>query len=329
QHSKFCSLGKITSQGCKGQPTENESGLEEDIGKCESVSTAHGGTPESPGGSDTPRNDSEGKPINQGVEQIGFELVEKLFQGQLVLRTPCLECESLTERREDFQDISVPVQENDLSKAEESSEISPEPKTEMKTLRLAISQFASVERVVGEDKYFCENCHHYTEAERSLLFHKMPEVITIHLKCFAASGLEFDCYGGGLSKISTPLVTPLKLSLEEWSTKATNDSYGLFAVVMHSGITISSGDYTASVKVTDLNSLELDKGNFVVDQMCEIGKPEPLNEEEARGMAENFDDEVSVRVGGNAQPSKVLNKKNVEAVGLLGGQKSKAVQQSI
>jgi hypothetical protein len=39
-----------------------------------------------------------------------------------VLRTRCLECESLTERREDFQDISVPVQEDELSKVEESSE---------------------------------------------------------------------------------------------------------------------------------------------------------------------------------------------------------------
>ena len=62
----------------------------------------------------------------------------------------------------------------------------------------------------------------------------------------------------------------------------------------------------------------------MVDQMCEIGKPEPLNEEEARGTAENYDDEVSIRVGGNAQPSKVLNKINVEGIGLLGGQKSKA-----
>uniref|UniRef100_A0A8C0DQ18 USP domain-containing protein n=1 Tax=Balaenoptera musculus TaxID=9771 RepID=A0A8C0DQ18_BALMU len=196
----------------------------------------------------------------------------------------------------------------------------------MKTLRWAISQFASVERIVGEDKYFCENCHHYTEAERSLLFDKMPEVITIHLKCFAASVFfVFGCYGGGLSKINTPLLTPLKLSLEEWSTKPTNDSYGLFAVVMHSGITISSGHYAASVKVTDLNSLELDKENFVIDQMCEIGKPEPLNEEEARGVVKNYDDEeVSIRVSGNTQPSKVLNKKIVEAIGLLGGQKSKA-----
>ncbi|XP_010603340.1 ubiquitin carboxyl-terminal hydrolase 1 [Fukomys damarensis] len=322
--SKFCSLGKLTTnQGPKGQSEENECDLA-DFGKYGGDATTNGCGLESPEDI-RPIDVNEVKPINKGIEQIGFELVEKLFQGQLVLRTRCLECESLTERREDFQDISVPVQEDEISKAEESSEISPEPKTEMKTLRWAISQFASVERIVGEDKYFCENCHHYTEAERSLLFDKMPEVITIHLKCFAASGLEFDCYGGGLSKINTPLLTPLKLSLEEWSTRPTNDSYGLFAVVMHSGITISSGHYTASVKVTDLNSLELDKENFVVDQMCEVGKPEPLDEEEARGAAENYDDEeVSMRVGGNTQPSKVLNKKNVEAVGLLGGQKSKA-----
>ncbi|KAJ8792117.1 hypothetical protein J1605_020176 [Eschrichtius robustus] len=187
--SKFCSLGKITTnQESKGQSKESEYDLEEDLGKYENDNIANGCGLESPGNNVMPVN--EVKPINKGPEQIGFELVEKLFQGQLVLRTRCLECESLTERREDFQDISVPVQEDEFSKVEESSEISPEPKTEMKTLRWAISQFASVERIVGEDKYFCENCHHYTEAERSLLFDKMPEVITIHLKCFAASGLE-------------------------------------------------------------------------------------------------------------------------------------------
>lgn len=60
--------------------------------------------------------------LSLGTELAVFELVEKLFQGQLVLRTRCLECECFTERREDFQDISVPVQEDELSKSEESSE---------------------------------------------------------------------------------------------------------------------------------------------------------------------------------------------------------------
>ncbi|XP_074859411.1 ubiquitin carboxyl-terminal hydrolase 1 isoform X2 [Carettochelys insculpta] len=321
--SKFCSVGKLkTNLGPKEQMKETiDCEIEEAALKCENGDTKEycetASSMESAGEKGIEKS-------LQGSELAVFELVEKLFQGQLVLRTRCLECECFTERREDFQDISVPVQEDELSKAEESSEISPEPKTEMKTLKWAISQFASVERIVGEDKYFCENCRHYTEAERSLLFDKMPEVITIHLKCFAANGLEFDCYGG-LSKINTPLLTPLKLSLEEWSTKPTNDTYGLFAVVMHSGITISSGHYTASVKITDFNSLDLDKCNFISHQMYEVIKPEPLNEDEARAVAEDYDDgEVSFRINGNAQSSKTLNKKNMEAVGLLGGQKSKS-----
>nr|XP_003220186.1 PREDICTED: ubiquitin carboxyl-terminal hydrolase 1 isoform X1 [Anolis carolinensis]XP_008107548.1 PREDICTED: ubiquitin carboxyl-terminal hydrolase 1 isoform X1 [Anolis carolinensis] len=317
--SKFCSLGKLTTNlGLKDPIKEIENcefpGMSV---KCEK--------------SNQPMEDSSPKEstAEKGTEKpfkkelADFDLVERLFQGQLVLRTRCLECECFTERREDFQDISVPVQKDELSKVEDNSEISPEPKMEVKTLKWAISQFASVERIVGEDKYFCENCHHYTEAERSLLFDKMPEVITIHLKCFAASGLEFDCYGG-LSKINTPLQTPLKLSLDDWSINPANEIYGLFAVVMHSGITISSGHYTASVKITDLDSLELDKDNFILDALGKIC-PEPLNEQEARAVTEDYDDgEVSFRVGGNAQPNKGLNKKNTEAVGLLGGQKSKS-----
>ena len=53
-------------------------------------------------------------------EAVG--LMERLFQGRLVLRTRCLECESSTERREDFQDVSVPVQEDEHSGPESSSE---------------------------------------------------------------------------------------------------------------------------------------------------------------------------------------------------------------
>lgn len=69
------------------------------------------------------------------------------------------------------------------------SPVSPYPKPE-KTLKWAIGQFASVERIAGEDKYFCDTCRHYAEAERSLLFDKTPEVVTIHLKRFSASSSE-------------------------------------------------------------------------------------------------------------------------------------------
>ncbi|XP_053549626.1 ubiquitin carboxyl-terminal hydrolase 1 [Bombina bombina] len=311
--SKFCSLGKQANSSSKVSANENGThNAKSEIKTSESDESLKANNLSVPECKNTERTTSES-------ELSGFDLVEKLFQGQLVLRTRCLECECFTERRENFQDISVPVQENEPPKLEESSDISPDPRLEIKTLKWAISQFASVERIVGEDKYFCENCHHYTEAERSLLFDKIPEIVTIHLKCFAANSSEFDCYGG-LSKVNTPLLTPLNLSLEEWSTRPTSDLYGLFAVVMHSGVTISSGHYTVYVKLADI-SIETDQVKAIANHQ-DVTKTFP---EDSQIGCDNYDDgEVSFRISGNVQStSKVLNKKNTDTVGLLGGQKSK------
>uniref|UniRef100_V9KCB9 Ubiquitin carboxyl-terminal hydrolase n=1 Tax=Callorhinchus milii TaxID=7868 RepID=V9KCB9_CALMI len=324
--SKFCSLGKLTaSLGAKGHRREEVNGSQVGSRKEEALIEGLAAPDCSPccmsqnlGEKSGHLCTGEDKSTSETVP-TGFDLIEGMFQGQLVLRTRCLECECYSERREDFQDISVPVQENHPNKEEPGSEISPEPKLEVKTLKWAISQFASVERIVGEDKYFCENCHHYTEAERSLLFDKMPEVVTIHLKCFAACSSELEPYGN-LSKVNTPLLTPLKLSLAEWSTRESNDCYELFAVVMHNGVSISNGHYTAYVRVSQL-------GQWEQPTVCNTSKQEPLNQGETKsplGLPEYDDGEVSFKLKGNVPPTAAAGKttkKLAESVGLLGGQK--------
>ncbi|KAJ8376254.1 hypothetical protein SKAU_G00068340 [Synaphobranchus kaupii] len=314
--SKFCSMGRISSHvGGKG-----EAGGEEEKGnslpcKTEDGAAEVGHSPTQPLQKPT---EEKGKSKEEDAAH-SFDMMERMFQGQLVLRTRCLECECYTERREDFQDISVPVQEDEPGTLNGSTEISPDPKLELKTLKWAISQFASVERIVGQDKYFCETCHHYAEAERSLLFDKTPEVVTIHLKCFAASSSEIEPYAG-LFKVNTPLQTPLKLSLEEWGTRPSKEHYELFAVVMHSGITISSGHYTAFIKMMDLKEVPPPPQQRAEDA-----------EEEARpyGPHQEYDDgEVSFSIGPKVQVAaptaagKVGSKKGSEGVGLLGGQRS-------
>ncbi|XP_071781748.1 ubiquitin carboxyl-terminal hydrolase 1 [Centroberyx gerrardi] len=322
--SKFRSVGKISSiTGAKNQAKpEQEDGLSND---------------QSQNGKSSQEQPTENVAEDKKAvkSQAGLDLMERLFQGRLVLRTRCLECESYTERREDFQDISVPVQEDQPSSPDNLSEVSPDPKSEQKTLKWAISQFASVERIVGEDKYFCETCHHYTEAERSLLFDKTPEVITIHLKCFSANGLELDPYAG-LSKVNTPLQTPLTLSLDEWCTRPSPTEgrhYQLFAVVMHSGVTISSGHYTTYIRMSDLKDVKL-------WQQVKKEEEEKEEEEEREGGGEtqqkeevlDYDDgEVSFSLRGRGQSrgganassaSSITSKKSEGGVGLLGGQRS-------
>ncbi|XP_053353721.1 ubiquitin carboxyl-terminal hydrolase 1 isoform X2 [Clarias gariepinus] len=315
--SKFRSMGRISSHvGDRAESKDQDKSHSDPQGKATSESEK------------TIQNQT-----GTGREELqGLDMLKQLFQGQLVLRTRCLECECYTERREDFQDISVPVQEEETSCSEASSEISPDPKPEQKTLRWAISQFASVERIVGQDKYFCETCHHYTEAERSLLFDKTPEVVTIHLKCFAASGSEMDPYAG-LSKVNTPLLTPLKLSLDEWTTRPSGGHqehhYGLFAVVMHSGVTISSGHYTTYIRMTELHRTHLDPRSQEESQKEEDDETKPLKTEEV--PPPDYDDgEVSFSLNskvknmadGTSLPGKAGGKRSTEGVGLLGGQRS-------
>lgn len=313
--SKFCSVGKISSTSLKNK-AEQEKGLTD-------------GLNEKAVQQDMPlQNIAEDKSLQKHKEDLS--LMEQLFHGRLVLRTRCLECESFTERKEDFQDISVPVLDDQPISPDNLSEVSPDPKPELKTLKWAIAQFASVERIVGEDKYFCETCHHYTEAERSLLFDKTPEVITIHLKRFSANSLELDPYAG-LSKVNTPLQTPLTLSLEEWCTKSSStkgQQYQLFAVVMHSGVTISSGHYTAYIRMSGLKDVKL----WLRDKReTEMGKEEKESKEGVQkdGVQDYDDGEVSFNLNTRGQRraslanSKSGSKKLSEGgVGLLGGQRS-------
>ena len=46
--------------------------------------------------------------------------------------------------------------------------------------------FAGVERLQGDNKYSCEKCTHLVEAERSVHYVNTPNVLTVHLKRFAA-----------------------------------------------------------------------------------------------------------------------------------------------
>lgn len=315
--SKFRSVGKISSVTVKSQnKAEQENELIDE--QTEKTSKRR-----------MQQHTAEEKKAPKHQESL--DLMERLFQGQLVLRTRCLECESFTERREDFQDISVPVLDDQPSSPDDLSEVSPDPKPVLKTLKWAIGQFASVERIVGEDKYFCETCHHYTEAERSLLFDKTPEVITIHLKRFSANGLELDPYAG-LSKVNTPLQTPLTLSLEEWCTRPSSTKgqrYELFGVIMHSGVTISSGHYTAFVRMSDLNDAKFWLSDRKETREEEEEK-ESKSEARVKGEALDYDDgEVSFSLnargqrGASSAGSKMGGKKLSEGgVGLLGGQRS-------
>lgn len=121
--------------------------------------------------------------------------------------------------------------------------------------------------------------------------------------------------------------TPLTLSLKEWCTRpssATSQCYQLFAVIMHSGVTISSGHYTAYVRMSDMKDVKLWQRDGDQAEEDEESKPGmPIKDE----PVEYDDGEVSFslnsRKGTSLASNKTGGKKLPEGgIGLLGGQRS-------
>lgn len=136
---------------------------------------------------------------------------------------------------------------------------------------------------------------------------------------------RLDPYAG-LSKVNTPLQTPLTLSLEEWCTRPSSTKgqcYQLFAVVMHSGITISSGHYTAYIHMSNLKDVKL----WPRDRKETEEEDEKESNQVKDELLDYDDGEVSfslnARRGASFAGSKTGGKKLSEGgVGLLGGQRS-------
>lgn len=140
----------------------------------------------------------------------------------------------------------------------------------------------------------------------------------------------------GLSKVNTPLQTPLKLSLHEWCTQPDSPDqshhYELFAVVMHSGVTISSGHYTTYIRMMDLHRTNLRPQSQDEEQDRDT-EEDPKQKKEEAPQTDYDDGEVSFSLSGRSRnvarasstssmSGKAGGKRSSEGVGLLGGQRT-------
>ena len=193
------------------------------------------------------------------------DFITRMFQGELVSQIHCYDCDNLTRRSEQFLDVSVPVSSRSMPgfpgsgtpvKGEEGttgrSYNSDDAFVGPFSLSWALSQFCYREKLHGENKYKCENCSHLVEAEKTLLFGRLPLVMTVHLNRFTMQ-VSYGMLSSAVSvsKIGGNLAIPTSLCLSAWCTRDCENRdrmYHLFAVVFHTGSSCSSGHYTACVK---------------------------------------------------------------------------------
>ncbi|KAI0566019.1 Ubiquitin carboxyl-terminal hydrolase [Gracilaria domingensis] len=150
-------------------------------------------------------------------------LVPDLFEGKAVTATRCDFCESMSNRAEQFLDVSLPVEAG-------------------RNLEWAWSKTGAKEKLVGVNKYSCDTCNTYTEAQRWWRVVTLPKVLTVHLKLFA-----FDSpYTSSGEKVAVAMPCPFEMRLSEWCTDDCEERdmwYRLSAVIVHEGNGASSGHY--------------------------------------------------------------------------------------
>ncbi|XP_066586356.1 ubiquitin carboxyl-terminal hydrolase 1 [Prorops nasuta] len=174
------------------------------------------------------------------------------FEGVSLLRTTCLECEHVTERKETFCDICVPIdidrsnEKDDDGRSVDSSEI----------YKCAV---VTSELLRGRDKYWCASCLRYNEARRAVCFPSLPRLLILQLKRFSTAA-------GSMEKINNHMPTPLTLQCfcEECNNDQTRSSstgrtetrhlYQLYSVIMHQGATMTAGHYVAYTRLPDESS---------------------------------------------------------------------------
>lgn len=178
--------------------------------------------------------------------------ISRLFEGRLIFGTRCFECDNCTRRTESFLHVSVPVTCQGLPGFHTLPHLAPRHVSNCAapvSLSWALSMFASQERLCGKNKYWCDNCRHLAEAERSIRFSVLPQILTVHLNRFTTHS-----WGQTVGKVRGNIAIPLALCFRPWCTDdcANRDTvYHLQAAVLHSGATCQSGHYTAVIRERD------------------------------------------------------------------------------
>ena len=172
------------------------------------------------------------------------DFISELFQGHLMYGTKCLDCEQCTGKEESFLDLSVPIPPDSFLG---SVNLKSTP------LEECIEYFAASEFLSGDNKYFCEECNHLTEAERFIKLSSLPPILVLHINRFSHNSI-FNFIpkyrSSASSKLCNNITVPQQLSLERWCMRKCRMRpclYRLSAVVFHTGVSVTSGHYTVAV----------------------------------------------------------------------------------
>nr|CAD7455448.1 unnamed protein product [Timema tahoe] len=173
---------------------------------------------QSVGGCDSPQ------PSPPSVHSI----VQQCFGGKMLTTYQCLDCHSESVHTDVFRDIQLSFP--DRTHKDEDLE-----------LQELIDYFLSPEKLCGENKYWCDKCAGLRDATRSLRVLESPSHLILSLKHFRYNPVSMT-----RTKLLHKVHYTKQVEIPVLATNQQlqqNETYRLYAAVVHSGKSMDSGHY--------------------------------------------------------------------------------------
>lgn len=192
------------------------------------------------------------------VGTSGSSLIQELYHGTLVNQITCKECKNVSERQEDFLDLTVCVR--GVSGLEEA----------------LWSMFVEEEVFEGNNLYRCSRCERLVCATKAAKLRKLPPFLTVSLLRFSFDFEKCERYKE-TSTYSFPLSINLLPYCEQSGLSDSEFSYELFSVIIHKG-GCYGGHYHVYIKDIDqLGHWEAPEEDVKEKEKVQV-KPQSLNE---------------------------------------------------
>ncbi|XP_033104128.1 ubiquitin carboxyl-terminal hydrolase 40-like [Anneissia japonica] len=160
----------------------------------------------------------------------GEQLVQRLYKGSIVNKVTCEECGRVSERMEDFFDLTAAVA--NYTSLEE----------------YLTSCYLETERFEGRNKYRCEACSKLVNATKGAKLRSLPPILSVSLLRFSFDYDKMQRYKE-TSKYTFPFELDLRMYCDKEETEDTA-VYELYSVVIHRG-SCYGGHYHAYIKDVD------------------------------------------------------------------------------
>ncbi|KAM4540583.1 ubiquitin carboxyl-terminal hydrolase 40 isoform 2-T2 [Fundulus diaphanus] len=214
------------------------------------------------------------------VGTSGSTLIQRLYHGTIVNSIECKECGNVSQRKEDFLDLTVCV--CGVSSLEEA----------------LWNMFVEEELFEGNNLYRCAQCSRLVTAAKSAKLKQLPPFMTMSLLRFSFDFAKCERYKE-TGRYSFPLTINLRPFCEQTDAEDSDFTYDLFSVIIHKG-GCYGGHYHVYIK--DIDELGLWEP---LEEDCKPKTQKKIKEEVKESSEPNLqeDDPLSIITAIIAQES--------------------------